>query len=241
MSIPTEIFPERLQQMMEVTQLNDYQLARRINEEDTYAIERSRKRISYWRKGIKVPDAFNFLAHLGQALECGVDYLLGLTRRRNTLEEVERLEKQASDLKLQLSHIQEEKKGRKARTGSFYAMRDIYLMKRTDRVAFEQFMTKQFLPTFKKLKGLQEVIFLKGYRGEWMQERKVDYSLIEIWENAQANRQIWMGDDGTFTIPEVLRPLFQEFDRYVRKTPAVDYVVISPSKRLRERIKKSRP
>ncbi len=71
---------------------------------------------------------------------------------------------------------------------------------------FEEFMLGSFLAATKALPGCIDAQLLKGYRGylPGVANAKVDYAWITLWENVDANDEVW-APEGEHRTPDALR------------------------------------
>ncbi len=95
----------------------------------------------------------------------------------------------------------------------FYALHMYDLKPEVRRPEFERFMQDQWLPYVMSKPGCKGAMLLKGYLGEWMDQR-MEYATIEIWESKDANRAAWGGPKSTWVTPPDLRPFMERFHDY---------------------------
>jgi hypothetical protein len=88
----------------------------------------------------------------------------------------------------------------------FRAIHTIELKPNIEPEVFEDFMTREFLPTTRSLPGCLQVEFLKGYKGELVgvAPSKCDYGWLTLWESVEANDAVWAKDGAHYTPTEIL-------------------------------------
>lgn len=96
----------------------------------------------------------------------------------------------------------------------FYAVHVYNIRAEATPSTFETFMLDEWIPFVMKKTGCKGAMLLKGYKGEWMKEKK-DYATIDIWESRAANRKAWGGASNVWSDPPDLKPLMERFRAYV--------------------------
>jgi hypothetical protein len=96
----------------------------------------------------------------------------------------------------------------------FYAVHVYNLRPGVRPSEFERFMEEEWIPFMLRKEGCLGAMFLKGYVGEWMAEKR-DYATLDIWISAEANRQAWGGPRNVWVDPPDLKDLMERFRAYV--------------------------
>ncbi len=88
----------------------------------------------------------------------------------------------------------------------FRAIHTIELKPDVEHELFEEFMSREFLPTLRTLPGCLRVELLKGYKGKLvgLAQSEHNYAWITLWESVEANNAIWSRAGVHHTPDEIL-------------------------------------
>lgn len=88
----------------------------------------------------------------------------------------------------------------------FRAIHTIELKPDVEREQFEDFMSREFLPTTRALPGCLKVELLKGYKGPLVgvAQSRYDYGWMTLWESVEANNAVWSKEGAHHTPDEIV-------------------------------------